>query len=884
MRILRHLTRGIRTLVRGGAADRELDEEIEQFIDEASSDLEAQGMPPAEARRVARARAGSPLAAREEVRAAGWEHAIETLIADVRYGLRGLRRRPGFAAVTIGTLGLGIGASTAMVSVANPILFDRLPYPAADRLHMIWDRTRDGSTIEMAFGSFLELEARSRSFSGMAVMRSWQPTLTGATEPERLDGQGVSDGYFRVLGIAPAIGRDFEPADDRPNAPAVVIVSHRLWQRRLDSDTAIVGRQIVLDGNSYTVIGVMPPRFENVLMPAAEVWRAAQYDRTLPALQGREWGHNLRLVARRADGVNAAAAAAELDQIARDRMTGFSRPPWAAMQNGLLLPSLHDEITSNIRSAMLAVLVAVTLLLAIACVNVANLILGRGAERRAEFVMRSALGAGRLRLFRQLLTEAVLIALLGGMAGLAVAGAGVRLLVSFVPEALMPATPIAIDGPVFAFALAVTMVIGLAVGLAPAVHASRTDLKANTPHGSWQTSSSHHRTRRSLVTAEVAFALVLLVGATLLSRSLQQLFAISPGFNGDNLLTMQVQVAGRRFTDPQVTQQFFQRALDAVRAVPGVSEAALSSQLPLSGDSDIYGVRFESSETPETSADGGAYRYAISEGFFDVMGIPLLAGRAITAHDRAGSTPVVVINESFAKRRFPGRDPIGQRLHLGPVDREWFTIAGVVGDIKQESLSAGRFDAAYISPSQWHFADPAFWLVVKTRATAATVAPSIRQAVWSVDKDQPIVRVAMMSDLITATAGQRRFALLLFQLFGITALLLTAIGIYGVVSGGVNERIREIGVRTALGASRRSILSMVLKQGVALAAIGIALGAIVAAASSRGLSALLFGISPLDPVSYAAVAMLLMGVTIAACWWPARRAARVDPSLTLRAE
>jgi putative ABC transport system permease protein len=347
---------------------------------------------------------------------------------------------------------------------------------------------------------------------------------------------------------------------------------------------------------------------------------------------------------------------------------------------------------------------------------------------------------------------------------------------------------------------------------------------------------------------------------------------------------MQVQVAGRRFTDPQVTQQFFQRALDAVRAVPGVSEAALSSQLPLSGDSDIYGVRFESSETPETSADGGAYRYAVSEGYFDVMGIPLLAGRTIAAHDRAGSIPVVVINESFAKRRFPGRDPIGQRLHLGPVDREWFTIVGVVGDIKQESLSAGRFDAAYISPSQWHFADRAFWIVIKTRATAAAVAPPIRQAIWSVDKDQPVVRVAMMSDLVTATAGQRRFALLLFQLFGITALLLTAIGIYGVVSGGVNERIREIGVRTALGASRRSILSMVLKQGVALAAIGIALGAIVAAASSRGLSALLFGISPLDPVSYAAVAILLMGVTIAACWWPARRAARVDPSVTLRAE
>ena len=881
--MLRTLLHGVRAMFRGRRADRDVDEELQQFVDEAAADLEARGVPANEARRRAERAMGNRLVAREEVRASGWEHAVEQFAGDIRQGMRTLRRAPAFAIITISTLGLGIGASTAMMSVAGPVLFNRLPYQDADHLHMVWDRASDGSRLDMTFGSFLEIEARSRAFDSLAVIRTWQPTLTGEFEPERLDGQGVSDRFFRVLGVKPAMGRDFTEKDDAPNAPPVVVISHALWQRRLGSDPAIVGRALVLDGNSYTVIGVLPP-MHHALMPTANVWRTIRYDRALPSPQGREWGHHLRMIGRRATGVSEAVATSELDLIARNRVTTFSRPPWAAMSAGLLMPSLHHEVTGDVQTAVIAVMTAVALLLAIACVNVANLILARGAHRRPEFVMRAALGAGRLRLFRQLLTETLVIAVLGGVAGIAVAFAGVRALALFMPAALLPQTGIAIDTPVFVFALATTVLAGLAVGVVPALRTARENLRANTPQASRQAVSTHNRTRRGLVTAEVAFALVLLVGAMLLSRSLQQLFAISPGFDPSGVLTMQVQVAGQRFRDPEVTQQYFRDVLAAVRTSPGVISAGLTSQLPLSGDSDVFGVHFESGNAPAATDDGGAFRYAVSDGYFDVMGIPLQRGRLLTDRDRAGTTPVVVINESFARGRFGARDPIGQRLHIGPTNREWFTVIGVVGDVKQESLSASRFNATYVAPSQWFFTDNALWIVAKTQGGTAALMPAIRQAIRAVDKDQPIVRVAMMDDLVTATAGERRFALLLFEVFGAGALLLTAIGIYGVVSGVVTERVREIGVRTALGASRGSILAMVMRQGLWLSLAGVAIGVVTAALASQGMTTLLFGISPLDPLSYAAVVLVLLGVAVIASGLPAWRASRVDPSVTLRSD
>ena len=874
----RAFTHGLRALARGRAADRDVDEELQHFIDESARELEASGMRAAEAVREARRRIGNTLPMREEVRASGWEYSFEVLAADVRLALRRLVRNPGFAFVTITTLALGIGSAAAIVTAAAPILVRTLPFPGADRIYAVWDRAQDGRA-EVTFGSFLEVEQRSRTLEATAAWRTWQPALSGFDMPERLEGQGVSAGYFRVFGVSPRLGRAFTAEDDRPAGPPVVLISDRLWRRRFGADPGIVGRPITLDGYPHEVVGVMPAVFEHRLMPPADVWRALQYDRTLPSLQGREWGHHLRMVARTRDGVSRDAAAVELAQIGRDRITAFARPPWADMAEGLTVEPLHADLTRHVLSAMTAVTAAAALLLLIACVNVTNLLLGRDANRRAEFAMRTALGAGRSRLVRQLLTETLVLSALGGAAGALLATLLVRALIWLGPEghtALI--TP---EAPVLGVAAAITALAGLAVGLAPAL--ANGDLRARIPQGSWQASPAHRSMRRGLVVAEVAFALVLLVGAGLLFQSLQRLFAVSPGFDEQDVLTMRLQVAGQRYRDNVAVQRFFDETLAAVEQVPGVATAALTTQLPLSGDADIYGLRFESSAADAVADHGGAFRYGVSPGYFEAMRIPLRRGRLLAEHDQTGS-PAIVVSESLARRRFPDADPIGQRLHVGPSDRPWFTIVGVVGDVAQPSLETDWFDAVYHVPSQWHFADRAYSLVVRTRSDAAAMAPAVRAAVWSVDKDQPIVRVATLETVVAATARERRFALLLFEAFGLAALLLTAVGIYGVVAGGVTDRTREIGIRTALGASRATILGAVLGEGARLAGIGIAIGVVGALASTRWLTALLFGVSPVDPLSFGSVVVLLMAVTLAACWIPARRAAGVDPVSALRTE
>ena len=882
MSLWRHASRGIRSLWNGAAADRQADEEVQHFMDEAAAAFEAEGMSPTDARRAARRRLGNALVVREEVRASGWEHALETVAADVRYGVRRLARHAGFTAVTVATLGLGIGSATAMLSVAGPVLVQTLPYPNADRIRAIWDRTADGDRADVAFGSFVELQQRSHSFARWAASNTWQPTLSGFSTPERLEGQGVTADYFHVFDLLPRLGRNFTAADDVPQARPVVIISDRLWRRVFDAAPDVIGRQIVLDGNGYEVIGVMPAAFEHRLMPAIDVWRAMQYDRTLPTRQGREWGHHLRVVARLGNGVTDHAAAEELAQIARTPIPEIARPPWASLANGVIVDSLHGDLTRTLRPAMLAVLAAAAILLLIACVNVVNLLLGRDAQRRPELAMRTALGAGRWRIARQLLTETLLLAVLGGVAGLFVAYACIRGLGWWAPADLPQAGTIALDTPVFLLAFAVTAIVGVAVGLGPAL--SRRDLNARIPRGSWRASASHQVTRRALVVAEVAFALVVLIGAGLLFQSLRQLFAIDPGFEERHVLTVQVQVAGRRFADAAVTRRHFEQVLAAVKGVPGVLDAALTNQLPLSGDSDVYGVRFEARDGGPGDAGGGAFRYSVSPGYFSAMGIPLRRGRLLAEHDHATAPLAGVISESLARRRFPNGDALGQRMQVGPTNRPWFTVVGIVGDVKQTSLETGELDAVYTTPAQWHFADRAFWLVIKSREDAAALAPAVRSAIWSVDKAQPIVRAVTLDTLVASTARVRSFALLLFEAFGVASLFLAAIGIYGVAASGVTDRFREIGVRTALGASRLAILRMVMGEGALLASIGIVTGVVIAAAATRGLTALLFGVSRFDPVSYLAVVVVMFGVATLACWLPARRAARIDPAITLRAE
>lgn len=882
MRPLRSFIRGLRALTQRRAADRDIADEVRNYLDHATAAHVARGLAPDAARRAALLEIGNASMVEEQVRSFGWENLIETLLTDLRYASRWLRANPGFTAVSAITLALGIGATTAIFSAVNPILFEPLPYPNAERIVGIRYGIGDGSHGEQAFGTFREIQTRSRAFDALAVMRAWQPTMTGPAEPERFDGQRVSAAYFRVLGVRPAFGREFDPTDDRPNGSNVVIISDAMWRRRLNADSAIVGRQIRLDDRLYTVLGVMPAGFTSVMSPTADVWSLLQYDPSLPA-DGREWGHHLRMFGRLRAGVGIEQASRDLDAIGHTPVPEFSRPRHASMDHGLSMTSLKSDIVSGVRPALLGVLGAVVLVLIIACVNVTNLLLARGAQRRGEFAMRVALGAGRARLTRQLLTESLLLAMIGGVAGIGVATIGVRALLALRPPDLPRADAIGVHGVVFVFALAATTLIGLAVGVVPALHASRHDLQATLQQASRR--APRQVTRRVLVVAEVSLALVLLTGAGLLLRSLERLFAIAPGFNAAHLLTMQVQASGRRLDDAG-TNRFFANALDAVKRVPGVEAAAFTSELPLSGEGQLetYGVKIEHAVNPDEVSV--AFRYAVTPGYFEAMGIPRRRGRLFNAGDlNATAERPVLINESFAKRKFPGLDPIGQRVRFGGAnDRPWDVIVGVVGDVKQLSLAATQSDAIYATTAQWLWADQAQWLVVRARGDASSLTAAVRSAVWSIDKDQPVVHATTMEALVAASEAQRRFVLIVFEAFALVALALAATGIYGVLSGSVSERIREIGVRSALGATRGSILVLIVRQGMTLTVIGAALGLIGAMGASRALVTLLFDISHLDVATYAGVTAVLLAVSALACWLPAWRAARVDPAITLRAE
>ena len=827
MSLWRQISRGLRVLINRTAADNDLSEEVQHYLEQSTAAHFARGLSPGESRRAARLELGNVTTVREQVRASGWENLLPTLFADLRFATRQLHANPGFTAVTILTLALGIGATTAIFSAINPILLQSLPYPDADRIMMISDFGTNGSRLDVTFHTYRELSERSRSFQAMAVMKPWQPTMTGADQPDRLDGQRVSAEYFHVLGESPAVGRDFDPSDDLLNGPRIVILSDTLWKRRFSGDRTIVGRQITLDDNLYTVIGVMPRTFENVLAPSAELWSPLQYDtRNIISVQTREWGHHLRMVARLRPGVTGEQAKGEFATIAHSPVKEFPRPPWASLKQGLIVNSLQHDVTADVRPALLAALAAVTFVLLIACVNVTNLLLARSAQRRGEFAVRAALGAGRMRMLRQLLTETLLLSTLGGALAMVVAEFGVRALVALSPPGLPRVGAIRIDGAVFAFAFITATLVGLVVGLIPALHASRTDPHCGLQQSSRRTAGGHQWTRRVLVVSEVALALVLLVSAGLLLRSIERLFGVPPGFDPSHLLTMEVQETGHRFDDDSVRFRFLDQALEVVLQVPGVKSAAFTTLLPLSGDTDVYGVEFEG-DNNSIAADA-AFRYAVTPGYCEEMGIPLRRGRMLDQHDMAGASVAVLISESLAKRKFPGRDPIGQRLRMGPdigsADRPWYTIVGVVGDVKQMSLAVSESDAVYITTTHWAWVDSVQSLVVRVRGDAAALAPAIRNAIWSVDKDQPIVRVATMDDLLAASAAERRFALVIFEAFALAALVLAAAGIYGVLSGSVTERTREIGVRSALGATPASILAMVLRQGITLTAVGVDIG------------------------------------------------------------
>ena len=882
MWLSRQITHGLRSLLRREETDRELADEVQHYLEEAEAELVASGATSEEARRAVRLRYGADLTVREEVRAYGWENMVETLYADIRLAVRRLRRSPGFTTVVVLTLGLGIGAATAIFSAASPVLFDSLTYPDADRILAISDRSDDGSSVQTTFGTYRELSERSRAFEALSVFKPWQPTLTGAEEPERLAGQRVSAGYFDVLGVAPALGRGFDASADRPRGANLALLSDGMWKRRFGSDPTIVGQEVHLDSEPYVVVGVMPPAFENVTAPMAQVWSLLQYDPLESNFNSREWGHHLDMVGRLRAGIGIDEARQALASIAEHPVPEFARPAWASMGTGFSVRRLRDAATSAARPTMLVLFGAVGLLLVIACVNVTILLIARGARRQGELAMRAALGAGPSRMVRLLLTESLVLAGLGGAFGIVVARVVLAGVVAVSPASLFRLGSIGLDSAALGFALGLTLLVGVVFGLAPAFVRTEGQLhEAGREVGRGSVGRSRSA-RWALVVTEVALAMVLLVGAGLLVRSTQRLLSIPPGFAPSSVVVMQVYTTGLQRGDTP-THQFFDQALEAVRNVPGVRSAVLNNQLPLSGDITEFGVMLDD-PTRSEGTDGPAYRYGVSPGYFETMGIRLVRGRGLEREDIAGRSPVAVVSEALARRLFQGGDPVGNRIRVGATELPPYTIVGVVEDVKQASLETDQMEAVYVTSQQWHWADRVRWIVVQTDHDPLTLVPDVRRAVWSVDRNQPIVRAQSMESLVAQSQAQRRFVLVVLVAFAVFALTLAAIGLYGVLAGSVAERKREIGVRSALGATRAKIMTLVIRQGMALTAIGVAIGLSVAAAASEVLVTLLFGVSRLDVGTYAAVATLLTMVAGVACWIPAARAARMDPLTTLRAE
>lgn len=884
MAFWRQLSRGLRVLTNRDAADRDVADEVQDYFNRCVETHLARGLTPAEARRAAQMEVGRPLAIREQVRESAWEHVLETFIIDVRYALRGLRASPGFTALVILTLAVGMGATTTIFSALKPILLQPLAYPDPDRVVVIQEIGRNGSPADGTYGMYRWMVERNRVFGQIAAVKSWQPTVTGTDEPERLTGERVTASYFNVLGVHPAAGPGFSAADDTATGPNVVILSHALWRRRFAADPAIVGRQITLDDSSYTVVGILPPGFRNAIAPTAELWSLLQYDMS----QGRAWGHHLRTIGRLLPGITVSEASRQTNDLGQAALAELRPPTYAREGVTFTVSSLGEDITRGVRPLLLTIAIAVLLVLVIACANVTNLLLVRSVRRRGEFALRAALGAGGGRLLRQLLTESLLLGAVGGVAGLLVAWLGVRAFVALSPPGLPQVAAIRVDGQVFLFSLGLTTLIGLMIGAIPALHAARSDPQEFL-HGSRVTAGGHGQIRRGLVVAEVAMALVLLVGSGLLFRSLQQLFAVPVGFDSSELLTVQVQTVGSRFRAPGAAVQFFEELVDRVRHIPGVVDVAFTSQLPLSGDRDEYGVRFalnpDEAEAPGTNQGSSTFRYAVSPGYFEAMRLPLRHGRVFDTRDRDGAPLVAIVSESLARLKFGSSGgALGRRLQIGPADSAAYTVVGVVGDVKQVSLALDQAEAVYTTARQWHGEDRTMVLMVRSNDETLSLASLVRQAVWAVDANQPIIRVQTMDQLLKVSEAERRFALTLFATFAFGALVLAAAGCYGVMSSYVAERTREIGVRSVLGATRSAIVAEIVRQGVWLGGLGVGLGLAGAAVSSGMLSTLLFGLTGLDPVAYVAAAMLLMAVAVIASGIPAWRAARIDPVSTLKAE
>ena len=879
--------------------EREIADELRAHIELQTRRFVAEGMSETEARAAARERFGDIERVRAECKdirddmETKMERAElrQELRMDLAFTMRTLRRAPLFTTVAVATLALAVGANTAIFSVVNAVLLHSLPYRHADRVEMIWNNysRTTASFTAVAVPEYFDLKAQLRARDAIAAVRP-QPSalLADGGEPERVNAYVVSPNIFDLLGATPALGRGFAADDGAPTTTRVIVLSHSLWMRRFGGDPAVIGKTVNLAGFVRTIVGVMPPdvRFPDApldfLRERADLWIPSTWESLRSDARGNQI---IAVVARRATSVSDARAKADLDAAAAQwrvdyprRYAGESAKDWS-----LASVPLRDQMLGSVRRSLVVIAVAVGFVLLIACVNVANLMLARGATRQKELAIRLALGAGRLRLVRQLMTESVVVAIAGGLLGILLGWLGVRVLVRLGADELPRIAGTSIDGTVLAFSLALSMVTGLLVGVVPALQQSsdgaREGLNVKAV-GTAGRARGGERLRLALVAAQMAMALVVLVGAGLLGRTFLALERVRPGFSADNVLSMQVTLGRPKYDSTYKLVAFFDQLVARSSTAPGVTRVSGGYPLPMSGDgwSGSYRVNGEPSgpNDPIPHAE-----YAVSlPGFFQTLGVPLLAGRDFERTDTHDSPPVAIVDELLAKRHWPGQNPIGKELNGDGPGAPWWRVVGVVGHVYRAGPQSAGEPQLYLPYTQ----NPQTTLSIVARGNGAADAlvQPLRSTIRSLDPDLPIARVRPMSDLVTSATARQRFNATLLGIFALTALFLASVGLYGVMAYVVSQRTREIGIRMALGGQPSAIRWGVLRQGLFVSLVGLAIGVVLSVMTARAISGLLFGVQPLDLPTYVAIGGLLLAVAVLASYGPARRATRVDPLLALR--
>jgi putative ABC transport system permease protein len=858
--------------------ERDLRAEIQAHLDEKADDLICDGMRPEEARERAVRKFGNRTQLLEKCREKWAFVSFDEMRQDLRYAMRTLRRSPAFTAVAVLSLALGIAANTVIFSTVNTVLLRSLPYPLPDRLFAVWSHaaSKGATPMQVSAADFYDWQAQSHAFESLTAYASWPMNLTNIDEPRRLETQLVTANFFSTLGVPAQLGRTFALDEDREQSPFVVVISHHLW-RAIGESPQIVGRQLTLNGSPVTVIGVMPASFA---FPSKETDAWVPLAMNAKNRQNRE-GRWLRVIGRLRPNVASRDANTEMDFISARLAAAY--PVTNAGWSVALVP-LHEELVGKIRPILLTLQAGGLLLILIACVNLANLLLARGASRSREIGMRAALGADRGRIFRQLVIESLVPATLGGGMGLALAWQGIALVRTFGDGLIPRADDIRLSGAVALFALGATVLTALIFGLTPALHASRVDLRASIGSGSRGTARHLERKRGLLVAVEIGLASVLLVGAGLLGESLGHLLSTAPGLRTDHVLTMRLTLPRSKYPANAAQIAFFQQILDRAQSLPGILGAGEISDTPLKGNNPTFEFVVEGLARRSSDAPIQAGLRFISTGYLQTAGIPLLKGRDFTKDDRSGSLPVAIVNESMARRHWPGSDPVGRSIRLKEAQR-WLSVIGVVPDIKHMGLKTDEGPVVYVPYAQ-KTQDWLAWttLLLRTAGEPMDFVPAIRNAIRGLDKNQPVAEIGTLEESLSRSIAMPRFITFAIGAISAFALLIAIIGVYGLLAYTVAQRIPELGIRLTLGASPLQVSWLLLRQALARALTGVTCGLLGAWWLARWMENLLFGVRPHDPATFASVAGLLVLASLAAVLGPARRAMRIDPSIALRAE